>query len=225
MAVCRSCGAELPSGARFCAFCGAPVAAVAGEERKVVTVLFADLVGSTAAGAGRDPQELGAAIGPPLAEIREALERYGATIEKYIGDAVMAVFGAPVAPEDDPERAVRAALAILDSLGDNARVAVNTGEAVVSLAARPEWGEKVVLGDVVNTAFRIEEATPDGRVFVGESTYRATNGAIEYGERRTLDAKGQPQPVPVWEALRVRSPARAAAESPPLAPLVGRREE
>ncbi len=225
MAVCRSCGADLPPAARFCASCGTPVSARIGDERKVITVLFADLVGSTATGSERDPEEFGAAIRPQLARIREALERYGGTIEKYIGDAVVAVFGAPVTREDDPERAVRAGLAILDALGDAARVAINTGEAVVAVGARAERGDEIVLGDVVNTAYRIEEATPDGCVFVGEATHRATRDVIEYGELRLIDAKGKADPVPVWEALKARSSVPAASERTPQAPLVGRDEE
>jgi class 3 adenylate cyclase/tetratricopeptide (TPR) repeat protein len=225
MAVCRSCGADLPVAARFCASCGAPVSAPVGDERKVVTVLFADLVGSTAIGAGQDPEAFGAAIRPQLARMREALERHGGTIEKYIGDAVVAVFGAPLTREDDPERGVRAALAIRDALGDAARVAVNTGEAVVSLGARADRGEEILLGDVVNTAYRIEEATPDGAVFVGEATYRATRDVIEYGEQTLIEAKGKRDPVLVWEALRARSSIPAASERTPQAPLVGRNEE
>ena len=200
-------------------------AALARDERKVVSVLFADIVGSTATGAERDPEEFGAAIRPQLARMRDALELHGGTIEKYIGDAVVAVFGAPVAREDDPERAVRAALAIRESLGKGARVAVNTGEAVVSLGARAELGEELVLGDVINTAFRIEEATPDGAVFVGETTYRATKNAIEYGDRRLVEAKGKPDPVPAWEALSARSPVGSWRERAPVTPLVGRQEE
>ena len=225
MAVCRSCGAELSAAARFCASCGAPVAAPVGDERKVVTVLFADLVGSTATGSERDPEEFGAAVRPHLARMRDVLERHGGTIEKYIGDAVMAVFGAPVVREDDPERAVRAALAIRDALKDAVRVAVNTGEVVVSVGARAERGEEIVLGDVVNTAFRIEEATPEGGVMVGEATYRATRSVINYGERRLIKAKGKPDPVPVWDALRARSTVRAPAERGQLASLVGRTDE
>jgi class 3 adenylate cyclase/tetratricopeptide (TPR) repeat protein len=225
MAVCRSCGAELSAAARFCASCGAPVSTRFGDERKVVTVLFADLVASTATGSEQDPEEFGAAIRPQLARMREALERNGGTIEKYIGDAVVAVFGAPVTREDDPERGVRAALAIRDALGEAARVAVNTGEAVVSVGARAERGEELLLGDVVNTAYRIEEATPDGAVFVGEATYRATRDVIEYGAQQLIEAKGKPAPVPVWEALKAWSTVPAASERAAQAPLVGRDEE
>ena len=134
MAACRTCGSELPSDARFCRSCGARVAADRGEERKVVTVLFADLVDSTASADERDPEDVRAAVRPQVARMREELERFGGTFEKYIGDAMMAVFGAPLAHEDDPERAVRAALAIRDAL-PGVRVAVNTGDAVVSLGA------------------------------------------------------------------------------------------
>jgi class 3 adenylate cyclase/tetratricopeptide (TPR) repeat protein len=224
MAVCRSCGAELTPAARFCASCGAPVSA-GSDERKVVTVLFADLVGSTATGAGRDPEDFGAAIRPQLAQIREALERHGGTIEKYIGDAVVAVFGAPATHEDDPERAVRAGLEITGALGENARVAINTGEAVVVVGARAERGEEIVLGDVINTAYRIEESAAPGSVLVGESTFRATRDVVEYGERRLIEAKGKSEPVPAWEALKARSPVPASSERAPQAPLVGRKEE
>ena len=116
MAACRQCGSELPESARFCPACGTAVDARLGEERKVVTVLFADLVDSTALGDGRDPEDIRAAVRPQLSRMRAALEDYGGTFEKFVGDAVMAVFGAPVAHEDDPERAVRAALAIRDSV-------------------------------------------------------------------------------------------------------------
>jgi class 3 adenylate cyclase/tetratricopeptide (TPR) repeat protein len=225
MAVCRSCGADLTPAARFCASCGAPVSSGLGDERKVITVLFADLVASTATGAERDPEEFGAAIRPQLARIREAVERYGGTIEKYVGDAVVAVFGAPVTHEDDPERAVRAGLAIRDALDDAVRVAINTGEAVVVVGARAERGDEIVLGDVVNTAFRIEEATPAGSVFVGEATYRPTREVVEYGERMLIEAKGKPEPVPAWEALRARSSVPAVSERALQTPFVGRQEE
>ncbi len=224
MAVCRSCGAELTPAARFCASCGAPVSA-GSDERKVVTALFADIVGSTQTGAGRDPEDFGAAIRPQLAQIREAIERYGGTIEKYVGDAVVAVFGVPATHEDDPERAVRAGLEIVAALAENARVAINTGEVVVVVGARADLGEEIVLGDAVNTAYRIEEATPPASVLVGEATFRATRNVVEYGERRLIEAKGKSEPVPAWEALRARSPVPASSERAPQAPFVGRVDE
>jgi class 3 adenylate cyclase/tetratricopeptide (TPR) repeat protein len=225
MAVCRSCAAELLEGARFCPACGAPVSARGGEERKVVTVLFADLVDSTAQADRCDPEDVRAAVRPQLMRIREELERHGGTFEKYVGDAVMAVFGAPVAHEDDPERAVRAALAIRDAL-EGVRVAVNTGEAVVTLSAGSGAGEGIATGDVVNTTFRIEEAARDNTVLVGEPTYRATQSVIEYGDPTMLQAKGKAASVPVYEALRTRSELRTPLERrAPLAPLVGRKQE
>ncbi len=224
MAACRHCGSELPEAARFCPACGAPVGGPAGEERKVVTVLFADLVDSTVLGDGRDPEVVRAAVHPQLARMRTELERYGGTFEKYVGDAVMAVFGAPTAHEDDPERAVRAALAIRDAI-PGVKVAVNTGEAVVQLNAVSGSGEGLATGDVVTTTFRIEEAADAGHVLVGVSTFRATQAAIEYGERRVVQAKGKVDPIPIYEALRTRSDARESYEGRPLAPLIGRREE
>ena len=136
MAACRQCGSELPESARFCPACGTAVDARLGEERKVVTVLFADLVGSTALGDGRDPEDCARRCRPQLARMRDELEHYGGTFEKFVGDAVMAVFGAPVAHEDDPERAVRAALAIRDAVAERAslRSAVQHRRGVVSSA-------------------------------------------------------------------------------------------
>ena len=134
------------------------------RERKVVTVLFADLVGFTARAEALDPEDVEAILRPYHERLRSELERFGGTVEKFIGDAVMALFGAPIAHEDDPERAVRAALAIRDwarEEGDvEVRVAVNTGEALVSLNARPEAGEGMASGDVINTAARLQAAAP-----------------------------------------------------------------
>src|SRR5246127_71800 len=156
MAVCASCGSENPAGFRFCGTCGAPLnAEPRREERKVVTVLFADLVGFTARAERLDPEDVRALLSPYHERLRSELERFGGTVEKFIGDAVMALFGAPVAHEDDPERAVRAALAIRDWACDagrvQVRIAVNTGEALIRLGVRPESGEGMAAGDVVNT--------------------------------------------------------------------------
>ncbi len=142
------------------------------------------------------------------------LERFGGTVEKFIGDAVVAVFGAPVAHEDDPERAVRAALAIRDTAleaGVALRIAVNTGEALVTLDARPAEGEGMVAGDVINTAARIQSAAPVNGVLVGESTYRATGHVIEYAAADAFEAKGKSEPVRVWQALRLARDSEATS--------------
>src|SRR5215210_2209198 len=179
------------------------------RERKVVSVLFADLVGFTSRAETLDPEDVEAILRPYHERLRTELERRGGTVEKFIGDAVMAVFGAPVAHEDDPERAVRAALAIRDWVREEGelevRVAVNTGEALVSLGARPEQGEGFVAGDVVNTAARLQAAAPVNGVLVSEPTYNATARVIEFSELPPVDAKGKAAQVPVWEALEARS--------------------
>src|SRR5204863_3586001 len=132
------------------------------KERKVVTCLFADLVGFTARAEALDPEDVEAILRPYHERLRFELERVGGTVEKFIGDAVMALFGAPVAHEDDPERAVRAALAIRDWVAEEGelevRIGVNTGEALINLAARPESGEGMAAGDIVNATARIETA-------------------------------------------------------------------
>ena len=147
------------------------------RERKVVSVLFCDLVGFTQQAEALDPEDVEAILRPYHARVRAELERHGGTVEKFIGDAVMALFGAPTAHEDDPERAVRAALAIRDFAreeGLELRVGITTGEALVSLGARPSEGEGMASGDVVNTAARLQSAAPVNGVLVDEATYRAT---------------------------------------------------
>ena len=201
----------------------------ARKERKVVTVVFADLVGFTARAETLDPEDVEAILSPYHARLRSELERFGGTVEKFIGDAVMAVFGAPTAREDDPERAVRAALAIRDwaaeSEGLEVRIAVATGEALVSLDARPESGEGMVAGDVVNTAARLQSAAPVNGVLVGESTRRATATAIDYIEKEPVSAKGKAQPVPVWEAVAARARFGLDPGQRGGATLVGRDDE
>ena len=173
MPICPSCGRESPPDAAFCARCGTSLEALRPpglEERKVVTVLFADLVGSTAQAESHDPEEVRSILTAYYARLRVELERHGGTVEKFIGDAVMAVFGAPVAHEDDPERAVRAALAIREALAESAvdvRIAVHTGEALVALGARVAAGEAMVAGDVVNTAARLQTGAPVNGILVG----------------------------------------------------------
>src|SRR4051812_29160548 len=229
---CPRCGQENPAGARFCNACSAPLeqaAAPAREERKVVTVLFADLVGFTARAEQLDPEDVRGLLAPYHAYMREELERFGGTVEKFIGDAVVALFGAPTAHEDDPERAVRAALAIRDWVTQEGnelqlRVAVNTGEALIALGARPAEGEGMASGDVINTSARLQSAAPVNGILVGETTYRATKDAIEYRAAEPVEAKGKAQPIVVWEALEARSRLGVdLAEAQ--APLVGREHE
>src|SRR4051794_38210402 len=207
MQTCPSCGHENAAGARFCNACAAPLPASAPaliEERKIVTVLFVDVVGFTARSEQLDPEDVRAIQTPYFARVRAAVESFGGTVEKYIGDAVMAVFGAPVAHGDDPERAVRAALAILERLDLDVRIAVNTGEALVSVSANPAQGEGLVAGDVVNTAARLQSAAPVNGVLVGAETYHATRTSMDYEEAEPVQAKGKQAPVPVWRAVAAR---------------------
>jgi class 3 adenylate cyclase/tetratricopeptide (TPR) repeat protein len=198
------------------------------RERKVVTVLFADLVGFTARAEALDPEDVEAILRPYHERLRSELERFGGTVEKFIGDAVMALFGAPVAHEDDPERAVRAALAIRDWAREDGevqvRVAVNTGEALINLTARADAGEGMAAGDVVNTTARLQTAAPVNGVLVGETTYRATQDAIDFHQAEPVEAKGKAEPVRVWEALEPRSRVGSEAVSTRV-PLVGRQRE
>jgi class 3 adenylate cyclase/tetratricopeptide (TPR) repeat protein len=233
---CERCGQENTEAARFCLACGAPLVTRAvqpEEERKVVTVLFADLVGFTTRSEQMDPEDVRAMLSPYYLRLRTELERFGGTVEKFIGDAVMAIFGAPLAHEDDPERAVRAAIAIRDAiaemnaadarLGLSLRIGVNTGEAFVVLTARPSEGEGMAAGDVVNTAARLQANAPVNGILVGEATYRATRHAVEYDETAPIQAKGKAQPVPVWIAVRAHPGASRRQTS--RTPLIGRTEQ
>jgi class 3 adenylate cyclase len=195
-----------------------------------VSVLFVDLVGFTARAETLDPEDVRALLAPFHTRIRSELERFGGTVEKFIGDAVMALFGAPIAHEDDPERAVRAALAIRDwavEQGDalQVRIAVNTGEALVTLGALPSEGESMAAGDVVNTAARLEAAAPLNGVLVGEQSYRATAHAIDYREAQPVVGKGKREPIRAWEALQARSRFGVDVSRGETAPLVGRGRE
>ena len=206
MAACAVCGRENPAEARFCLACGHafPATAEAGEERRIVSVVFVDLVGFTSQAEKLDPEDVRALLVPYHNAVREELESFGGVVEKFIGDAVMAVFGAPTAFGDDAERAVRAALAVRDSV-EGVRVAVNTGEALVTLGARPSHGEAMVAGDVVNTAQRLQQAAPVDGVLVGEVTHRATANAIDYLPAEDVTARGKAEPVRAWIALRPKA--------------------
>jgi class 3 adenylate cyclase len=235
VAACPSCSRDVPGEFAFCPHCGAALttrAARAARERKVVSVLFCDLVGFTAASESADPEEVAARVAPYHAAVRERIEAFGGTVEKFIGDAVMAVFGAPAAHEDDAERAVRAGLAVLEridelnrqdaSLALSVRVGVNTGEAVVALDARPDHGEGIVTGDVVNTAARIQAQAPVDAVAVGEETFRATERVFEYEPLEAIAAKGKAQPVAAWRALAARARFGSDVIRSMTTPLVGR---
>jgi class 3 adenylate cyclase/tetratricopeptide (TPR) repeat protein len=210
-------------------------AAAEREERKVISVLFCDLVGFTAASDRQDPEDVRARMRPYHARLRREVERYGATVEKFIGDAVMAVCGAPVAHEDDAERAVRAGLAILDAiaelnetdpaLGLQVRVGINTGEAVVAVAARTDRGEGMVTGDVVNTASRIQAVAPVNSVAVGEQTYRATSRLFDYEPLPPAVVKGKSEPLALWRARAVRSRYGSDVRRRFKTPFVGRELE
>ncbi|MDP9234174.1 MAG: AAA family ATPase, partial [Actinomycetota bacterium] len=235
MTRCPSCGEENPDRARLCMMCGTALGEsprAQAEERKVVSILFVDLVGFTARSHDADPEDVRAALGPYHALLKREIDRFGGTVEKFIGDAVMAVFGAPVAHEDDAERAVRTALRITEAITElnennpsldlSMRAAVNTGEGLVALGARPEAGEGMVTGDVVNTASRLQTIAPVGGIVVGELTYRSTKGVIDYEVLEPVMVKGKPRPVPIWRAISARSRLGVDVDSKFATPFVGR---
>jgi class 3 adenylate cyclase/tetratricopeptide (TPR) repeat protein len=243
---CPSCGAPHEPGQKFCAECGTPLASPASPtaappapaaapaaERRLVSVLFADLVGFTTLSETRDSEEVRELLSRYFETSRRLIELYGGTVEKFIGDAVMAVWGTPVATEDDAERAVRAALdlvAAVSALGDEvgapelrARAGVLTGEAAVTLGAT---GEGMVAGDLVNTAARIQSAAEPGAVYVGEATKRASEPTIAYRDAGSHELKGKEQAVPLFRAIRVVSGRQGALKSTGLEPpFVGRDRE
>ena len=238
---CPSCGALNEPGEKFCGECAQPLPAglpttapsslqapTPVAERRLVSILFADLVGFTTLAEGRDAEDTRELLSGYFDLSREVIGRYGGTIEKFIGDAVMAVWGAPTAHEDDAERAVRAALDLVDAvrtLGPaiQARAGVLTGEAAVTLGAT---NQGMVAGDLVNTASRLQSAAAPGTVLVGEATHRAAAGAIAFEEASEQTLKGKTSPVPAWRALRVVAELGGRNRSETLeAPFVGRDDE
>ncbi len=213
MSTCPACGASVPDDARFCPACGAEQRPrSASEERKLVTVLFADLVGSTAFAGERDPERVRLHLERFYTAMREEIEVTGGTVEKFAGDAVMAVFGAPAALEDHAERALHAALAMQRRMrelfgGEVAlRIRVNTGEVVVG---EPSEGGSFATGDAVNVADRLQKAAEPGEVLVGVRTVAAATGAFEFSAPRTVEAKGKPEGLvgsPVLRALSATRP-------------------
>ena len=254
---CPACGFQTLPGMKFCGECGTPLAGpVAGgvgaagpagssgpgragtapaatTERRLVSVLFADLVGFTTRSDGTDPEHVREFLASYFELCREIVERYGGTVEKFIGDAVMAVWGTPIAQEDDAERAVRTALDLVDAIrhlgrqaGDDAlelRAGVLTGEAAVTVGA---VGQGMVAGDLVNTASRLQSVAPPGTVLVGEATKRAASRAIAFEEAGEKLLKGKAAPVPAWRALRVVAERGGQGRSEGVeAPFVGRDDE
>ncbi|HET7046332.1 MAG TPA: adenylate/guanylate cyclase domain-containing protein, partial [Gaiellaceae bacterium] len=216
MAVCPSCSRENPDGFRFCGSCGAPLAAPAAGGagvRKTVTVLFCDVTGSTALGESVDPEALRGLLARYFARMKAIVERHGGSVEKFIGDAVMAVFGVPLAHEDDALRAVRAAAEMRDALpelGVRARIGVNTGEVVAGTE------ERLATGDAVNVAARLEQAAAPGEVLLGESTVRLLRDSVRVDEMPPLDAKGKTEPLAAYRLVDV-SDARPHRDGTPLA--------
>src|SRR5213592_4359747 len=230
MVICPGCGEENPDRFRLCGFCGTPLAPALPpqEVRKTVTIVFSDLKGSTAMGEKLDSEAVREVMSRYFDEMRAALERHGGTVEKYIGDAIMAVFGLPRVHEDDALRAVRAAAEMRDHLAAlneeleerwgvtvGNRTGVNTGEVV---AGDPTTGQRLVTGDTVNTAARLEQAAPTCEVLLGEATYRLVRHAVEVEPVDPLELKGKAERVPAYRLVSVREAESVERrhDSPPL---------
>jgi class 3 adenylate cyclase/tetratricopeptide (TPR) repeat protein len=218
--ICPSCGEETPEGFPRCANCGASLEAPSSvrEQRKTVTVLFCDVTGSTALGESTDPEALRALLARYFQRMKGIVESHGGTVEKFIGDAVMAVFGVPHVHEDDALRAVRAAVEMreaLPELGVQARIGLDTGEVVAGTE------ERLATGDAVNVAARLEQAASPGEILIGDETLRLVRAAVETEPVEPLELKGKSEPVPAFRLLEVSGePGRRHA-----APLVGRERE
>ncbi len=234
MVRCPSCGDENPDGKKFCGECATPLTAPGrglGEERKIVTSLFCDLVGFTASSESADPEDVNAMLATYFAMVKKEIEAFGGTVEKFIGDAVVGVFGVPAAHEDDPERAVRAGLAIveaaerLSSVGGTPltmRVGINTGEALVRLGAIPGAGEGMLAGDAINTASRLQSVAPEMGVAVGLGTFEATLRIFEYDELEPATLKGKAELVRVFWAKAPRARFGTDLTRTHDTPLIGR---
>jgi class 3 adenylate cyclase/tetratricopeptide (TPR) repeat protein len=233
---CPSCGEENPVRFRLCGYCGAALAqsSPARETRKTVTILFTDVTGSTALGERLDPESLRDVMGRYFASMREVIERHGGTVEKYIGDAVMAVFGVPVVHDEDALRAVRAAAQMREALerlnvglrGERgvtleARTGINTGSVVVGTGGP---GEAIVVGDAVNVAARLQTAAAPGEIVIGSATHELVRDAVEVGPPESIELKGKAEPVVAHRLHRVAAGAEGHRRRLD-APMVGRERE
>ena len=217
MTTCPSCSYPNPEGQRFCGDCGAPLDVPLRpvvEERKFITALFCDLVGFTAATESADPEDVDRMLSDYEVMTRARIEAYGGVVEKFIGDAVVGIFGIPAAHEDDPERAVRAGLRItedaeeLEAVGGaplRLRVGINSGESLVRLGITPGSGERLLVGDAINTASRIQSVAPEMGVAVGLAAYEATSAVIDYEELEPATLKGKAEPVRIFHAKATRA--------------------
>src|SRR5262245_24986694 len=218
MTVCPGCGKELAGEFPFCPYCATPLVPEGREQRKTVTVLFCDLVGSTALGESTDPEALRGLLARYFERMKEIVEGHGGTVEKFVGDAVMAVFGVPVVHEDDALRACRAAVEMRDALpelGIRGRIGLNTGEVVTGTE------ERLATGDAVNVAARLEQAAEPGEVLIGAETVRLVRDAVELGEERRLELKGKAEPVQAYPLLAASGEVSRRSD----VPIVGRRRE
>lgn len=246
-ATCEACGARLEPTARFCPACGATVRAAeqaphptdSRRERKVATLLFADLVGFTNLNEAHDPEVIEAIVSRTFDRLSAEVVRYEGTVEKFAGDAMLAVFGVPTVHEDDAERAVRAALEMQQAMIDlraqfeaegrpalGLRIGIETGEVLADQGRAANERDRIVTGDAVNTAARLEQAAAPGAVVVGPGTYAGTRQTVEYEELEPIILKGKAAPVPAWRAVRVRTRRGGLRPVSGIeAPLIGRDEE
>jgi class 3 adenylate cyclase len=228
---CRRCSAAVPAGARFCPACGAGLGEGAIEERKLVTVLFADITGSTTLGERFDPERWRVLLQRFFSVMTSTIEAWGGTVQKFMGDSVMATFGVPIVREDDAERALRAACQMLERLTElntefkaqhgvslAIRVGVNTGEVMAAS------DQNVVTGDAVNVAARLEQMAEPGTVLAGERTYAAARDAFVFGEPESREVRGKSAPVTVRHVLRPLTDALDRRKGMQVA-MVGREQE
>src|SRR4051812_31353537 len=223
MATCGTCGSDIGSDFAFCPRCGAALtitSAAAREQRKIVTVLFCDVTGSTELGEKLDPEALRALLARYFERMKGIVEGHGGSVEKFIGDAVMAVFGVPALHEDDALRAVRAAVEMRDAfpdLGFQGRIGVTTGEVVTGTE------ERLATGDALNVAARLQQAAQPGEILIGEETLRLTRDAVDIESVEPLSLKGKAEPVAAYRLISVHGDEAVVRQLD--TPMVGRDTE